>query len=137
MTLPWIQKAELDVTSLTTSMNLSAVALVAPYAAHITAVQYVPNSTQAGGIDVNHRMLSLYNRGSVAGTGTTRVATLDLTSAAAGGTLTNNVPSSLTLTATTAFLTVAAGDVLEWESSMSATGMNDPGGRVIVTYSRI
>ena len=52
-------------------------------------------------------------------------------------TLTNNVPSSLTLTATTAFLTVAHGDVLEWESSMSATGMNDPGGRVIITYSRI
>ena len=63
MTLPWVQKAELDVTSLTTSMNLSAVAFVAPYACTITAVQYVPNSTQGGGIDVNHRMLSLYNRG--------------------------------------------------------------------------
>ena len=93
--------------------------------------------TQAGGAAANHRMLSLYNRGSAAGTGTTRVATLDLTSAAAGGTLTNNVASSLTLTSTTTFLTVAAGDVLEWESSMSATGMNDPGGRVIITYSRI
>lgn len=136
MTVPWVQKATLDVTSLTTSMNLSAVALVAPYAATISAVQYVPNGTQAGGIAANHRLLSLYNRGA-AGTGTTRVATLDLTSGVAGGTLTDNVPSSLTLTATTSFLTVAAGDVLEWESSMSATGMLDPGGRVIVTFNRV
>lgn len=136
MTIPYVQTITLDVTSLTTSMNLNAICAVAPFAAQVTAVQYVPNATQAGGIDVNHRMLRLFNRGQGAGTGTTSLAVLDLTSANASGTLTDNVASSFSLT-TTALLTLAAGDVLEYQSSMSATGMNDPGGRVIVTLSRI
>lgn len=135
MTVPLVRQISLDVTSLTTAMNLSAVAAVAPFAGTITAVQYVPSGAQAGGVAANHRMLSLYNRGA-AGTGTTKVATLDLTSANANGSLADNVAASLSLTTSTALLAVAAGDVLEWESSMSATGMNDPGGRVVISFSR-
>lgn len=135
MTVPFVRQATLDVTSLTTSMNLVAPAAEAPFAGTVTAVRYIPAATKAGGIAANHRLLSLYNRGA-AGTGTTRVATLDLTSANANGTLTDNVASSLSLTTSTALLAVAAGDVLEWESSMSATGMDDPGGRVVISFSR-
>jgi hypothetical protein len=134
--VPLTKQYELDVTSLTTSMNINAIAAgPMPFAGSVTAVRYVPNATQAGGIDVNHRMLRLFNRGA-AGTGTTSMALLDLTSANANGTLTDNVASSFSLTTSTALLAFAAGDVLEYQSSMSATGMLDPGGRVVIDITR-
>lgn len=134
MTIPYVERFELDVTSLTTSMNLNAIAGKMKYAGSVTSVEYIPNATQAGGIDVNHRMLRLFNR-TTTGTGTVSMAVLDLTSANANGTLADNIPSSLSLSNSAALL-FTSGDVLEYQSSMSATGMNDPGGRVIITVSR-
>lgn len=136
MTVPFVKKYELDVTSLTTSMNINAIAAKMEFAGTVTGVEYIPNGTQAGGIDVNHRMLRLFNRLGGAGTGTTSLAVLDLTSANANGTLTDNVPSAFSLTTSTALLAFTSGDVLEYQSSMSATGVSDPGGRVIITVSR-
>lgn len=136
MTVPLSQKFTLDVTSLTTSMNLNAIlAGPMPFAGTVTGVQYVPNATQAGGIDVNHRMLRVFNRGA-AGTATASVAVLDLTSANANGTLIDNSAASFSLATSTALLAFTAGDVFEYQSSMSATGMNDPGGRAILSVSR-
>lgn len=135
MTIPFSQRFTLDVSSAATSSNVNAIcAGPMTYAGSVTAIRYVPNATQAGGIDVNHRMLRLFNR-STAGTGTVSMGVLDLTSANANGTLTDNVPSSLSLS-TSAALRFTVGDVLEWQSSMSATGMNDPGGRVVIDTTR-
>lgn len=136
MTAPLIKNdLQLDVTSLTTAMDYSAVVGRAPYACVVTAVEYIPNGTQAGGATVaNARALGLVNRGGGAGTGTTTIAAMSMTTT--GTSLTDNVPASLSLT-TTPLLTLAAGDVLEWNSAKLTTGLNDPGGKVVVTYSRI
>lgn len=135
MTSPLVKSYELDVTSLTTSGNLNAIAAgPMTFAGSVTGVRYVPNGSLAGGIDVNHRMLRLFNR-SVAGTGTLSMAILDLSSANPSGTLVDNVPSSFSLT-TSAGLLFTVGDVLEYVSSMSATGLSDPGGRLIIDVTR-
>lgn len=137
MTVPLVRQFVLDVTSQATAADVSAVAALVPFACVVTSVQYIPNATQAGGAIANSRILTLYNRGSGAGTGTTVVAQQAMTSGAAAGTLTDNVPAAIALSATTTFLTLAASDVLEWETLHRTTGLPDPGGRVVITYSRV
>ncbi len=138
----------MDVTSLAATIDLSAPFNPAPWAAQVTLVQYVPAQTQTSDTAVAQtlRTYTLFNRGGAPGTGTTAIARGAITSASAAITafgtstsagLTDNIASSLPLT-TTALLTLAAGDVLEWESLHSGgTGLRDVGGRVVVTLSRI
>lgn len=143
MTLPWQTKLTMDVTSVAAGVNISKVFEPAPFAATVAKVEFVPNQSQAHATAVaaTLRTYVLYNRGT-AGTGTTAVANGRITSLAASQNAFNtgleaNVASTLVLT-TTALLTLAAGDVLEWESSESGgTGLRDVGGRVVVTLSRI
>ena len=138
MTAPRVSTIEFNVTSLGTSNSLSMAVGMMPYAATITSVVYIPSATQAGGVAANGRMMSLFNRAGLAssGTGAVTLATLLLTSGAAAGTLNDNIPASLTLTSAAA-LTLAAGDTLEWHSSHRTSGLEDPGGRGIVTFARI
>lgn len=143
MTVPWVTKLTMDVTSVAAGVNISKCFEPAPFAAQVTLVQFVPNQSQAHATAVAQtlRTYVLYNRG-LAGAGTTAVANGRITSPAASQNAFNtgleaNIASSLVLT-TTALLTLASGDVLEWESSESgATGLRDVGGRVVVTLSRI
>ena len=149
MTVPYVYQLTIDVTSLAATIDISAPFSPIPFASQVTLVQFVPAQSQASDTAVAStlRTYSLYNRGQGAATGTTRLAAGAITSVSASITafgtsatagLVDNVASSLPLTATTAFLTLAAGDVLEWESSHSgATGLRDVGGRAIVTLSRI
>lgn len=149
MTTPLIRTMEMDVTSLAASADFSAPVGVVPFAAVVTSVQFVPAATQitATAVAATVRTYTLYNRlgGSTAitGTGTVVIARGALTSLSASNTafgtgLIDNVASTLPLNATTTSLTVAAGDILEWESSHSgATGAVDVGGKVIITLSRI
>lgn len=143
MTLPWQTKLIMDVTSVAAGINISKVFEPAPFAATVTKVEFVPNLSQAHATAVaaTLRTYVLYNRGTD-GAGTTAVANGRITSVAASQNAFNtgleaNRASTLVLT-TTALLTLAAGDVLEWESSESGgTGLRDVGGRVVVTLSRI
>lgn len=135
MTLPWVQKATADMPSCSTAFDLSMPVFVAPYAATITSVQYVPAQSITAPILANSRVFTLYNRGSGAGTGTAVVAQLALTTSGSVG-VTDNVPATITLSATTSLLSVESGDVLEWESLHRTTGVPDPGGQVVITYSR-
>lgn len=147
MTVPYVAKYQMDQTSLGATVDVSMPMFVAPFAAQVTLVQYVPAQTQTSDTAVAStvRTYSLYNRLGT-GAGTTRLACGAITSASASITafgtstsagLTDNIASSIPLT-TTALLTLAAGDVIEWESSHSgATGLRDVGGTVIVTLSRI
>jgi hypothetical protein len=143
MTVPFTQKLVMDVTSLAATADFSAPFQPVPFACQVTLVQFVPSQTQAHdtAVAATLRTYTLYNRGA-AGAGTTQLASGRITSVAASqnafgtGLLADQV-STLPLT-TTALLTLAAGDVLEWESSHSGgTGIRDVGGRVIVTLSRI
>ena len=133
----------MDVTSLISGANFSCPIGRAPFAGRVTLVEYIPANAVLASTNVANtvRTFTLYNR-KTDGAGTTALARGALTSAAASQTafgtgLQDNVASTLPLT-TTALLTFAAGDVLEWESSFSgSTGGIDPGGRAIVTYARI
>lgn len=143
MTAPLVRTLVKDMTSLAALSNMSMPFEPVPFACVVTLVQFVPAQTQAHATAVAEtlRTYSLYNR-KTDGAGTTMLASGRITSVAASqnafgtGLLAEQV-STLPLT-TTPLLTLAAGDVLDWESSVSgATGLRDVGGRVIVTLSRI
>lgn len=103
----------------------------APFAGSVTAVRYIPSAAITGAA-TNNRTVSVTNRGQ-AGTGTTVVATL--TFAAAVNAAAHD-DRAVTLSATPANLTVAAGDELSFESTHVGTGIADPGGVVEVDVAR-
>ncbi len=151
MTVPLTRAFTFDVTSLANSTPYSAPALVVPWAAQVVNVQYVPAATMASATATanTQRHFTLTNKGgssSASGTATGVIAAAALTSLSTtlGGTrgqfgtgLLGDVASTLSLNTVTTSLTVAAGDILMWESSHSATGVTDVGGRVVITLSRI
>lgn len=94
----------------------------------VNSVEYVPN-WNLNGADTNTRTLTLFNRGP-AGAGTAQIATLALTN---GVNLAKFVPKVITVTPANA--SVLVGDILEWVTTASGTGLADPGGKVIVQQS--
>jgi hypothetical protein len=104
----------------------------APFAGTVTEASYTADAAVSGA-NTETRTISVINRGS-AGTGTTVVATLALTS---GVDLVSGDEKQLTLSATAANLVVAADDILAFKSTHSgSTGLADPGGLVQVSISR-
>lgn len=114
----------------TAGSNLSTEVYVCPQAGTVSAVTYSPVSTITGA-NTNTRSVSLVNKGQ-SGAGTTVVATLQFNSGV-------NAPAAdektITLSGTAANLVVAAGDVLEWQSTAVGTGIADPGGLVSVSIN--
>ncbi len=149
MTVPFVTQFTLDVSSISAGAVMSAPIGPMPFAGVVTMVQYVPAQTQSAdtAVAATLRSYCLYNRLGAPGTGTTSLARGHITSLIASqtcfgsttGGLTDNIASTLVLTTSTAMLTCAQGDVLEWESSTfsGGTGLRDVGGRVVITYSRI
>lgn len=132
MTLPWIQTMEADTVGCAAATNQYTVIGRAPYACTVTAVAYIPEDSVTGlTLATAARTLTVFNRGT-GGSSTTSVATRTVSS---GTDLTNCLPFSLTL-GTAANLVLASGDVLELESLAITTGVLDPGGKILVTYSR-
>jgi hypothetical protein len=103
----------------------------APFAGTVTAVTYVPDATITGAA-TNNRTLSLRNKGQ-AGVGTTVVASLNF---ANGTNATGYDETALTLSVVADATLVAAGDVLALQSLHVGTGIADPGGLAVVTFSR-
>jgi hypothetical protein len=102
-----------------------------PFAATVTAVEYIAAAAITGAA-TNNRIVTLANKGA-AGSGTTAVATKTF---ASGTNAVAAASTTVTLSATAADLVVAAGDVLQWQSTINGTGLADPGGLVRVTLSR-
>ncbi len=94
----------------------------------INSVEFIPNWTLVGA--ASPRTFTLFNR-RTDGLGTTTVAQLIMT---VGASMTRFVPKSISVT--TANLSLAVGDILEWES-LHGTGMPDPGGKVIVQFALV
>ena len=131
MTIPYIQTLEADTVGCAAATNQYTVIGRLPYAATITAVTYIPEDSVTGlTLATAARTFTVYNRG--AGAATVSVATRTVSS---GTNLSDTAAFSLTL-GTAANLVVASGDVLELESLAITTGVLDPGGKIIVTYSR-
>lgn len=96
----------------------------------VSAVTY-STVTAITGANTNTRSVSLVNKGQ-AGAGSTVVATLQFNS---GVNTTASDEKTITLSSTAADLVVAAGDVLQWQSTAVGTGIADPGGLVNVTIA--
>lgn len=115
----------------TAGNDASTPVFVAPYPATVTSVQYV-TATAITGANTNTRSVTVTNRGG-AGSGSTAVATLQFNS---GVNTAAYVPKTIAPSGTPANLVLAAGDVLTFDSTHVGTGIADPGGLVVVTYSR-
>lgn len=112
----------------TAGSNLNTITWVAPQACTVTAVTYT-TVTAITGANTNTRSVSLVNKGQ-SGAGSTVIATLQFNSGV------NTVAAdekTITLSSTAADLVVAAGDVLQWQSTAVGTGIADPGGLVSIT----
>jgi len=96
----------------------------------IVSVTYIAQATITGA-NTNNRTLSVINKGQ-SGSGTTSVASKNF---ASGTNATAFDETTITNTATAADLDCASGDVLAFSSVHVGTGIADPGGVVIVTYS--
>lgn len=101
----------------------------APCRGVITAVEFTPNTTQAGAA-TNYFTLNVRNRGA-AGAGTGIPAALAFTS---GVDLTALTPKTLTLSGTASVLAVAAGDVITAEKAITASGLACPAGTITVHF---
>jgi len=107
--------------------------LTVPWAGTVTSVTYEPDTVLTGA-NTDSRTVVLVNKGQ-AGSGTTVVATKAFTSGV-------NAPAdditTITLSTVAGATTVAAGDVLAWQSThVGSTGLADPGGLVTVEITRI
>lgn len=111
----------------TAGSDLNTQAYVAPRAATVSVVGYVPLTTITGA-NTNTRSVSLVNLGQ-AGSGSTVIATLQFNS---GVNATAGQVKAITLSGTAANLVLAAGDVLQWQSTHVGTGIADPGGLVSI-----
>lgn len=130
-TAPLAGKKETLVPALATDAEGTTPLFEAPYALTVTAVSYVP-AADITGAATNNRKVALVNKGSD-GNGTTEVAALTYDNAINS---TDFNETALTLSATAANLSVAAGDVLAWASTAPGTGLADPGGTAIVEWTR-
>jgi hypothetical protein len=131
MTAPFAAPHQIPAQPVATAGNdLNTNILAAPRAGTLTAVSYA-TVTAITGANTNTRLVALVNKGA-AGTGTTVMATLQFDS---GVNTTANVPKVITLSATPANLVVAAGDMLQWQSTHVGTGIADPGGLVQLTIA--
>jgi len=130
MTAPFSAPIQLPVQPVATAGNdLNTNVHAVQRAGTVTAVSYA-TVTAITGANTNTRSVSLVNKGS--GAGTTVIATLQFDS---GVNTTANVPKVITLSGTPANLQVAAGDMLQWQSTHIGTGIADPGGLAQITIA--
>jgi hypothetical protein len=130
MTAPFANAHQVPVQPVSTVGNdLNTNVYQCPRAGTVSAVTYA-TVTAITGANTNTRSVSLVNKGT-AGTGTTVIATLQFDSAV---NTVANVPKAITL-GVAANLQVAAGEVLQWQSTHIGTGIADPGGLLQVTIA--
>lgn len=104
---------------------------IARFAGVLRSAEYYPNSLITGA-DTNTRRLRVYNRKADA-SGTAVMADLQFNNAVNGPA---KVSKAVTVTSTLADKTVAAGDVIEFNSAFVGTGIADPGGLLVLKFDR-
>lgn len=138
MTVPIVKTLEASTVGCAAATDQVTIVGRVPYAGTVTAVYYIPSAGVTGlTLATASRTYTVLNRGSsaVSGTGTVSVATLINAVSGSGVNLIDNVQADFTL-ATAASLVCASGDVLELTSVHTTTGVADPGGKIVVQYSR-
>lgn len=127
---PYIRRAQAAVGPVATAGNdLNTNIWRVERASTVAGVTYAP-VTAITGANTNTRLVALVNK-KQDGTGTTVIATKQFNSGV-------NAPASdetaITLSVTAADLQVAAGDILQWQSTHVGTGIADPGGLAVVQF---
>lgn len=130
-TAPLNREEGAAVPAVSAGSDATTIVCEAPFAGTITRVGYIP-ITAVTGADTNTRTLTVTNRGQ-SGSGSTVAATLALTN---GVNAAAKDEKAVTLSGTAANLVVAEGDVLTFESTHAASGLADPGGRVVIEFAR-
>ena len=103
-----------------------------PFDGTVSAVGFVADALLTGA-NTNTRKLSLINK-KQNGSGTTVVATLQFNS---GVNATAFASIAIPVSVTASDLVVAKGDVLAWQSDIVGTGLADPGGLAVVTFTQV
>lgn len=129
-TAPLVITKTSQVDAVAAGSDAQTVVCEAPFAGSVSRVTYTPVAAVTGA-NTNSRTLTVTERGA-AGSGSTNVATLALVS---GVNAAADAEKALTLSAA-ANLVVAAGDVLTFESTHVGTGIADPGGQVLIEFTR-
>jgi hypothetical protein len=104
--------------------------MIVPSACTVTSVTYAP-VTAITGAATNTRSVSLVNKG-LDGSGVAVVATIQYNNGVNAAAADEN---PVTLSGTPANLNLAAGVLLQWQSTHIGTGIADPGGLVNITTS--
>ena len=131
-TAPLVQKMQVNAAAVAAGSDLETKIGEAPFDGTITRVAYLPASAITGA-NTDSRTLQLFNRGT-AGAGTTKAAELAMTS---GVNASADDDKAITIITAASANVVAAGDVIEWKSlHVGGTGLADPGGEVIVEFTR-
>lgn len=115
----------------TAATDQAVTAFRAPFDATVSRVSFTPNGNMTGAA-TNNRFLRLRNRGQAGTLGVT-IAERELL---AGVNPVAFDEFDITLSATVANRDVNDGDILEWFSDAQGTGIADPGGRLLVEYTR-
>ncbi|MCA1666906.1 MAG: hypothetical protein LC793_05785 [Thermomicrobia bacterium] len=131
MSAPRVSKHEVAVPAVAVAATADTPIVESPFAGTVTAVSYVADATITGAA-TNNRTVTLYNRGQ-AGAGTTVVAQLNF---AAGTNAAQYARTTIPLSTVAGATTVAANDVLEWDSAAVGTGISDGGGLVHCELTR-
>lgn len=132
MTVPLIRALEANTVGCLATTNQVTIVGRVPYAGVVTAVTYIPSTSIAAPASGTGRTYTVLNRGTT-GASSVTIASRAVTSNVG---LSDNQPFDLTLSATTASLIVASGDVIELESTAVTSNAPDPGGKLVVTFSR-
>lgn len=127
---PRVEAKFAEVVAATATVDTNTVVTEAPFAGSVSRVGYI-TVTAITGANTNTRTVTVTNRGS--GAGSTNVATLAFTS---GVNTVADTEKAVTLNSTAANLVCAAGDVITFESTHAASGLADPGGTVVVEFTR-
>lgn len=103
-----------------------------PFDGVVTSVTFIPEADITGQA-TNYRTFRVVNTGAD-GNGTTVVASLAFSSGSVTATDFDEKPVTLSVVA--GATTVAAGDVLKWDETVTGTGLASPGCKVIVAVDR-
>jgi hypothetical protein len=131
MTVPFVRTLEANTVGCLATTDQVTIIGRAPFAGTLSSATYIPSGSIAAPASGTGRQYTVFNR--TTGAGTVNMAARAVTSNVG---MTDNVAFDLTVSATTASLVVASGDVLEFVSTALTSNAVDPGGRVIVTISR-
>lgn len=129
---PLIRKLEATIPAAGAAVAQDQIIGEAPFAGTVTSVTFTPEANITGQA-TDFRTFQVINKGAD-GNGTTVVASLAFSSAPVAAT--DFDEKAITLSAVSGATTVAEGDVLAWDETVTGNGLASPGGKVQVEISR-